>query len=88
MTKYHKLVILILVLAILISCQPVYSRLFIPGITNYFGCDKVHIVQDSDTCFSVALAYRMPVQLIKWKNDLISCKDLRPGMRLCVSSWI
>lgn len=88
MPKYLKTEILILAVAMLLCLQPVNSRLFMPGITNYFACDKVHIVQETDTCWSVSLAYKIPIQLIKWKNDIISCRELRPGMRLCVSGWI
>lgn len=88
MPKCLKYEIFIFALAMVLSFQPVHSRLFMPGITNYFACDKVHVVQESDTCWSVSLTYKMPIQLIKWKNDITSCRELRPGMRLCVSGWI
>ncbi|CAF0709525.1 unnamed protein product [Brachionus calyciflorus] len=83
-TKY----VIFMILILCISSKPVNSRMFMPGLTNYFSCDKIHIVQEHETCWTIARQYHIPVQLIKWKNEIINCNKLIEGKRICVSNWI
>ena len=58
---------------------------FMPGLTDYFSCNQMHLIKEGDSCQSISAKYGMTLHYLKWNNPKLSCKQLQPGKHLCIN---
>lgn len=75
-----------------VQSKAVYNEklVFIPGVSNYYGCDRMHVIKEKETCDSITRTYKIALGYFKWKNRRIitDCNNLKVGRKVCVDFWL
>jgi hypothetical protein len=85
MNKYNIILMFFLIMAMSNSTLGKSHLFFMPGLTDYFSCNQMHLIKDGESCQSIAAKYGMTLHYLKWNNPKLICKHLHPGKHLCIN---